>query len=60
MGSSFRVESAIMEPSGNLSLAIHRPAVQPLLATCHWSDVDPYFGIGLEGGGVLHLYLQRL
>jgi hypothetical protein len=49
-----------VESSGNLSVALHRSAVQPLLAACRWDEVDPYFGVGLQDVGVLHIYLQRV
>ena len=58
-GSVVRVTGAVLEAHGNLSLSVHLPALQPLLATCRWTDLDPYFGVALPGLGVLHLYLER-
>jgi len=58
-GGTLAIESAFVEATGNLSLAIHQSTTQPLLATCRWGEVDPYFGVGLPDVGVLHVYLQR-
>ena len=53
------IEATFVKASGNLSLAIQRLGRQSLIAMCRWTDVDPYFGVGIPGLGVLHVYLER-
>ena len=54
-----RVESAWSAANSNLSLAVFIGGVHVLLVTCHWADVDPYFGARLSDGRWLHVFTRR-
>lgn len=54
-----RIEASTLEANGNTSLAVFEGQRQLLLATLRWDASDPYLGVTLLDGTVLHIYFSK-